>query len=122
MEVNHECNSRYDLHKHAKATLGSGNLQAAVKLPETEDRDEWLAVHSKSNNVFPLLFLFVAQIACVNARRITFFVPRRSCASYVPLAVLLYCARVTMLLMLWVLMLVASMVHSFSGFATKKPF
>lgn len=34
------------MHKHAKATLGSGNLQAAVKLPATEDKDEWLAVHT----------------------------------------------------------------------------
>lgn len=41
-----EGTKRYDLHKHAKATLGSGNLQAAVKLPDTEEKDEWLAVHT----------------------------------------------------------------------------
>ena len=41
-----EGTKRYDLHKHAKATLGSGNLQAAVKLPENEDKEEWLAVHT----------------------------------------------------------------------------
>jgi hypothetical protein len=41
-----EGTKRYDLHKHAKATLGSGNLQAAVKLPDSEEKDEWLAVHT----------------------------------------------------------------------------
>jgi hypothetical protein len=37
---------RYELHKQAKATLGSGNLKAAVALPESEDMNEWLAVNS----------------------------------------------------------------------------
>lgn len=36
---------RYELHKHAKATLGTGNLAQAVKLPAGEDKREWLAVH-----------------------------------------------------------------------------
>lgn len=37
---------RHNLHKQAKATLGSGNLKAAVKLPSGEDLNEWLAVNS----------------------------------------------------------------------------
>lgn len=37
---------RYDLHKHAKATLGSGNLKKAVSLPDNEDVNEWLAVNT----------------------------------------------------------------------------
>jgi len=37
---------RYELHKHAKATLGSGNLRTAVTLPEREDLNEWLAVNT----------------------------------------------------------------------------
>jgi len=37
---------RHELHKHAKATLGSGNLKAAVQLPDKEDVNEWLAVHT----------------------------------------------------------------------------
>ncbi|KAL6054227.1 MOB kinase activator-like 1A [Balamuthia mandrillaris] len=37
---------RYELHKHAKATLGSGNLRLAVALPEREDLSEWLAVNT----------------------------------------------------------------------------
>merc|ERR1712217_668887 len=37
---------RHDLHKHAKATLGSGNLKAAVTLPEEEELQEWLAVNT----------------------------------------------------------------------------
>tara|TARA_R110002050_G_scaffold185534_3_gene319610 strand:+ start:1781 stop:2023 length:243 start_codon:yes stop_codon:yes gene_type:complete len=36
----------YQLKKHAEATLGSGNLRLAVVLPEGEDVNEWLAVHS----------------------------------------------------------------------------
>lgn len=38
---------QYDLMKHAAATLGSGNLRAAVMLPEGEDLNEWVAVNSK---------------------------------------------------------------------------
>jgi Mob1/phocein family len=37
---------QYEMHKHAKATLGSGNLKAAVALPPKEDVNEWLAVNS----------------------------------------------------------------------------
>lgn len=37
---------QYDLHQYAKATLGSGDMRAAVSLPEGEDENEWLAVHS----------------------------------------------------------------------------
>mmetsp|Transcript_1822 Transcript_1822/g.2614 ORF Transcript_1822/g.2614 Transcript_1822/m.2614 type:complete len:224 (-) Transcript_1822:56-727(-) len=35
-----------ELHKHAKATLGSGNLRAAVTLPDNEDINEWLAANT----------------------------------------------------------------------------
>lgn len=42
-----ENNSRqYQLKKYAEATLGSGNLRLAVRLPEGEDINEWLAVNS----------------------------------------------------------------------------
>jgi MOB kinase activator 1 len=37
---------RYDLHKIAKETLGSGDLRAAVVLPPGEDLQEWLAVNT----------------------------------------------------------------------------
>ena len=33
--------------KHAAATLGSGNLRMAVKLPDGEDLNEWVAVNSE---------------------------------------------------------------------------
>lgn len=36
------------LNRYADATLGSGNLRQAVKLPEGEDLSEWLAVNSES--------------------------------------------------------------------------
>lgn len=38
----------YQLRQFAEATLGSGSLRKAVKLPEGEDLNEWLAVNSRS--------------------------------------------------------------------------
>ncbi len=35
---------RATLSSHTKRTLGSGNLRAAVKVPDGEDRNEWIAV------------------------------------------------------------------------------
>jgi hypothetical protein len=35
----------WQLKQFAEATLGSGSLRKAVKLPEGEDEDEWLAVN-----------------------------------------------------------------------------
>lgn len=35
------------LQKHIDATLGSGNLREAVRLPPGEDLNEWLAINSK---------------------------------------------------------------------------
>jgi hypothetical protein len=35
---------RATLSNHTKRTLGSGNLRAAVKVPDGEDRNEWIAV------------------------------------------------------------------------------
>jgi len=37
---------RYELHKHAKSTLGTGDLRLAVELPKGEDLNEWLAVNT----------------------------------------------------------------------------
>lgn len=42
-----EGSHQYELLKHAEATLGSGNLRAAVMLPEGEDLNEWIAVNSE---------------------------------------------------------------------------
>lgn len=36
------------LRKHIDATLGSGNLREAVRLPPGEDLNEWLAVNSNT--------------------------------------------------------------------------
>jgi len=41
-----EGTKQYQLKKFAEATLGSGNLKQAVKLPEGEDLNEWLAVNT----------------------------------------------------------------------------
>lgn len=37
--------SSYQLRQFAEATLGSGSLRKAVRLPEGEDLNEWLAVN-----------------------------------------------------------------------------
>ena len=39
--------SSYQLRQFAEATLGSGSLRKAVKLPEGEDLSEWLAVNGE---------------------------------------------------------------------------
>ncbi|CDO71379.1 hypothetical protein BN946_scf184908.g137 [Trametes cinnabarina] len=38
-----EGTKQYQLRKYAEATLGSGNLRLAVRLPDGEDLNEWLA-------------------------------------------------------------------------------
>lgn len=43
------------LRKHIDATLGSGNLREAVRLPPGEDPNEWLAVNSN------ILFWFLGK-------------------------------------------------------------
>jgi MOB kinase activator 1 len=40
--------SSYQLRQFAEATLGSGSLRKAVRLPEGEDLNEWLAVNGKT--------------------------------------------------------------------------
>ena len=40
--------SSYQLRQFAEATLGSGSLRKAVKLPEGEDLNEWLAVNGEA--------------------------------------------------------------------------
>lgn len=40
--------SSYQLRQFAEATLGSGSLRKAVRLPEGEDLNEWLAVNGVS--------------------------------------------------------------------------
>jgi len=38
----------WQLKQFAEATLGSGSLKKVVKLPEGEDKDEWLAINGTS--------------------------------------------------------------------------
>lgn len=46
----HKKDSRFfQLHTLARKTLGTGNIRQAVQLPEGEDLNEWLAVHSESS-------------------------------------------------------------------------
>ena len=39
--------SSYQLRQFAEATLGSGSLRTAVRLPEGEELSEWLAVNGQ---------------------------------------------------------------------------
>ena len=48
--------SSYQLRQFAEATLGSGSLRKAVKLPRDEDLNEWLAVNGESSNGPRILF------------------------------------------------------------------
>lgn len=41
--------SSYQLRQFAEATLGSGSLRKAVKLPKDEDLNEWLAVNGRQS-------------------------------------------------------------------------
>lgn len=44
--------SSWQLRQFAEATLGSGSLRKAVRLPEGEDLNEWLAVNSKDEHMY----------------------------------------------------------------------
>ena len=47
--------SSWQLKQFAEATLGSGSLRKAVRLPEGEDVNEWLAVNSESRHLVTYL-------------------------------------------------------------------
>lgn len=56
--------SSYQLRQFAEATLGSGSLRKAVKLPEGEDLNEWLAVNGGCStfvDAIRRLIMFVAS-------------------------------------------------------------
>eukprot|EP01138_Halocafeteria_seosinensis_P000706 gb/GECG01000723.1/.p1 GENE.gb/GECG01000723.1/~~gb/GECG01000723.1/.p1 ORF type:complete len:232 (+),score=25.97 gb/GECG01000723.1/:1-696(+) len=54
---------RSELHNVARDTLGSGDMRTAVALPEGEDKNEWLAVHTVDfYNEISLLFGTVADL------------------------------------------------------------
>ena len=58
--VKRRAKDQQELHLKAKATLGSGNLRAAVQLPPGEDLNEWLAVNTvdffnQVGYIYPLL-------------------------------------------------------------------
>ena len=58
---------RYELHKYAQATLGTGNLHDAVTLPDGEDVNEWLAVNTVDFfNEINLLYGVIAEF-CTDA-------------------------------------------------------
>jgi MOB kinase activator 1 len=44
--VKHKNKKRLELYEYAQATLGAGNIREAVKKPDGEDLNEWLAVNT----------------------------------------------------------------------------
>ena len=50
----------WQLKQFAEATLGSGSLKKAVKLPEGEDENEWLAVNGEFD-------AFLQAVTCINS-------------------------------------------------------
>ena len=67
-----EGTNQYNLKKYVDDTLGSGNLRLAVKLPEGEDLNEWVAVNSEF--VFKTTGMPLQRNACAP---LTPFFPRR---------------------------------------------
>jgi len=67
---NHRVGTRqYELHKLARATLGTGNLQESVMLPIGEDINEWLAMqtiefYNEVNMVFGVVSEFCTHASC----------------------------------------------------------
>lgn len=61
--------SSYQLRQFAEATLGSGSLRKAVKLPEGEDLNEWLAVNGAIDGE-PALRLTYADCDCRSSGRL----------------------------------------------------
>jgi MOB kinase activator 1 len=60
---------RYELHKKAKETLGSGDIRTAVALPEGEDQNEWLATNTvdffnQVNLLYGSITLFCTEKTC----------------------------------------------------------
>lgn len=54
--------SSYQLRQFAEATLGSGSLRKAVKLPDGEDLNEWLAVNGEAMLHQSSLALYTTQV------------------------------------------------------------
>ena len=54
--------SSYQLRQFAEATLGSESLRKAVKLPDGEDLNEWLAVNGNCSHVSILLLLINVRL------------------------------------------------------------
>mmetsp|Transcript_5911 Transcript_5911/g.10565 ORF Transcript_5911/g.10565 Transcript_5911/m.10565 type:complete len:217 (+) Transcript_5911:103-753(+) len=61
---NQQTERRATLSNHTKRTLGSGNLRLAVKVPDDEDRNEWIAANTLDfYNEISLLYGICAEDA-----------------------------------------------------------
>ena len=69
--------SSYQLRQFAEATLGSGSLRKAVKLPEGEDLNEWLAVNGEWLRVMPCRWVDVKA----NQRQWSISTTRLTCST-----------------------------------------
>ncbi|KAJ3439131.1 mob kinase activator-like [Anaeramoeba flamelloides] len=54
--------NRYNLHEYAEGTLGVGNIEQSVKLPEGENINDWLAMNTiEFQNTAKLLFQLIQE-------------------------------------------------------------
>ncbi|KAI9718249.1 MAG: Maintenance of ploidy protein mob1 [Candelaria pacifica] len=80
----------YQLRQFAEATLGSGSLRKAVKLPEGEDLNEWLAVnvvdfYNQINLLYGSITEFCSPQSCPEMKATDEYEISRGLASTVPL-------------------------------------
>lgn len=61
--------SSYQLRQFAEATLGSGSLRKAVKLPEGEDLNEWLAVNGRPGRTRPSAKMVSREVMLIHESR-----------------------------------------------------
>ncbi|PPQ71787.1 hypothetical protein CVT26_007621 [Gymnopilus dilepis] len=79
-----EGTKQYQLRKYAEATLGSGNLRLAVQLPEGEDLNEWLAVHTVDFfNHLNMLYGTITEF-CIPSEALSYYVCWTSVRSFHP--------------------------------------
>lgn len=60
----------WQLRRFAEATLGNGSLRKAVRLPEGEDLNEWLAVNGEHLLLHLLLLLLLLHLLFLLPRRL----------------------------------------------------
>lgn len=69
--------SSYQLRQFAEATLGNGSLRKAVKLPDGEDVNEWLAVNGNYDRIRFAVWLTIASCGLLQSDQPTLWLNHR---------------------------------------------